>query len=96
VTEKMTVDPLIMAALQLVWKQQEELQQQQRAIEVAEKLSEKRFSWRWEVKDVNSGVVLKKFPTRESMEPFLERIQYQHGKLKITKKLCCCEKSGNR
>lgn len=80
-----TVDPLIMEVLKFVWRQQEEAEQTTRALAVAERLSEKTHTIRWEVRDKRTNTVLKVFSTEESMEPFLPRLNYQHGALKIKK-----------
>lgn len=88
--ERWAVPPLVIDALKLVWKQHDELKELKRdhkAKAVAEVLSERECTCTvWEVYDEMTGVLLMDFPTEKSMEPFLPRLRYQHGELRIEKR----------
>jgi len=83
----LSVPPLVLEALKLVWKQHEDLEKLKKETypkAVAEILSERECTQTvWEVYEEMTDTLLMDFPTLESMRLFLPRLRHQHGRLTI-------------
>jgi hypothetical protein len=83
--EKWSVHPLVVEALKLVWKQQDELKRQENATAVAERLSGKEVVWHWVVRDQETHTVLKVFSEDESSTALSHHLCDQYRHLEIIK-----------